>query len=95
MTVYQLTLEADSPPNIMIGQNIHGAEVVEMKIISSKLMSAAELAVKHGLSVNTIRGRLKDFNQGTRGKHLYDPVIAKDLLSEKRSRGKSGAGRKN
>jgi hypothetical protein len=78
---YIITVESDSPPQVMLGQNIGGGIVKELKEV--ELVSAAQLAEKYSLSTTTIRDRLASIDQGTPGKALYNPRLAHDLLSTK------------
>lgn len=91
---YTITVESDTPPQIMLGQNIGGGIVKELKEVAHELLSASQLAEKYNMSVQTIRRKLADFNQGTSGKYLYNSKIADELLNPKK-RNTSGARRKN
>jgi len=88
-------LECDVPPQIVLGQNIGGGIVKELKEVDTELLSASQLAKKYSLSVDTIRRKLEKFNQGTTGKYLYNSKIADEILSAKTKRGTGGARRKN
>ena len=68
LSKYTITVEADSPPQVMLGQNIGGGIVKELKEVEMELVSAAKLAEKYNLSTTTIRERLASINQGTQGK---------------------------
>lgn len=92
---YAVILESDTPPSIMLGQNIGGGIVKELKEVEAELLSASQLAKKYNLSVDTIRRKLEKFNQGTSGKCLYDSKIADGILSNQAKRGKGGARRIN
>ena len=83
---YTITVESDTPPQITLGQNIGGGKVVKMQQEDVALVTAAHLALKYSLSVNTVRNRLISINQGTDGKHLYDPALAHTLLTTKSER---------
>jgi hypothetical protein len=61
---YAVILESDTPPSIMLGQNIGGGIVKELKEVSQELVTASQLAVTYNLSVNTIRDKLVSINQG-------------------------------
>ena len=67
LSKYTITVEADSPPQVMLGQNIGGSIVKELKEVEMELVSAAKLAEKYNLSTTTIRERLASINQGTQG----------------------------
>ena len=81
MARYTITVEADAPPKIMLGQDIFGAVVKELKEVDVELVSASHLAQRYNLSVTTIRDKLVSINQGTQGKALYNPRLAHDLLT--------------
>ena len=91
MAAYLIKVEADNPPQIMLGQNIGGGIVKELKEVEVELVSASHLAQKYNLSTTTIRERLISINQGTQGKALYDPRLAHDLLTTKNKRGRPRA----
>jgi hypothetical protein len=91
MAAYLIKVEADNPPQIMLGQNIGGGIVKELKEVEVELVSASHLAQKYNLSVTTIREKLAPINQGTQGKALYDPRLAHDLLTTKNKRGRPRA----
>ena len=91
MAAYLIKVEADNTPQIMLGQNIGGGIVKELKEVEVELVSASHLAQKYNLSVTTIREKLAPINQGTQGKALYDPRLAHDLLTTKNKRGRPRA----
>ena len=91
MAAYLIKVEADNPPQIMLGQNIGGGIVKELKEVEVELVSASHLAQKYNLSATTIREKLAPINQGTQGKALYDPRLAHDLLTTKNKRGRPRA----
>lgn len=80
---YIITVESDTPPQVMLGQNIGGGIVKELKEVDIELVSATHLAEKYNLSTTTIRDRLVSINQGTHGKALYNPRLAHDILTSK------------
>lgn len=86
MLIYTITVESDSPPQIFLGENLGGAVVTKLEKAKQELVSAAQLAKSYNLSVNTIRTRLVNINQGTEGKCLYDPEAAHNLLTTKESK---------
>lgn len=88
MARYTITVEADAPPKIMLGQDIFGAVVKELKEVDVELVSASHLAQRYNLSVTTIRDKLVSINQGTTGKALYNPRLAHDLLTTKVRKGR-------
>ncbi|AOA58295.1 DNA-binding protein [Acinetobacter larvae] len=86
---YIVILEANTPPQITLGQNICGATVTKLEKAKQELVTAAQLAKMHNISVDTIRRKLSSINQGTIGKALYDPELASGILqgaSSKRGR---------
>ncbi|MCY1161779.1 hypothetical protein D9M71_19080 [compost metagenome] len=91
MAAYLIKVEADTPLQIVLGQNIGGGIVKELKEVEVELVSAAQLAQKYNLSATTIRDRLVSINQGTQGKALYNPRLAHDLLTTKNKRGRPRA----
>jgi hypothetical protein len=91
MAAYLIKVEADNPPQIMLGQNIGGGIVKELKEVEVELVSASHLAQKYNLSATTIREKLAPINQGTQGKALYDPRLAHNLLTTKNKRGRPRA----
>ena len=91
MAAYLIKVEADNPPQIMLGQNIGGGIVKELKEVEVDLVSATHLAQKYNLSTTTIRERLVSINQGTQGKALYNPRLAHSLLTSKNKRGRPRA----
>lgn len=88
---YTITIESDVPPQIMLGQNIGGGIVKELKEVEIDLVSASCLAQRYNLSVTTIRERLASINQGTQGKALYNPKLAHSMLTQKTKRGRPRA----
>ena len=88
---YTITIESDTPPQVMLGQNIGGGIVKELKQVEVDLVSVAHLAKKYNLSTTTIRKRLVSINQGTQGKALYNPRLAHDVLTSKNKRGRPRA----
>lgn len=83
---YIITVESDIPPQILLGQNLGGAIVTKLEQEKLELVSAADLAVKYNLSVDTIRRKLSTINQGTEGKALYNPIQADALLKDRTKR---------
>lgn len=90
-----ITVECDGPLQVLLGENIGGGIVKELKEVAHELLSASQLAEKYNMSVQTIHRKLTNFNQGTPGKHLYSAKIADELLNPKTKRGTGGAKRKN
>lgn len=86
MQKYIITVESDKPPLIMVGQNIGGSIVKELKEVTQELMTASQLAALYNLSARTIRDKLVSINQGTVGKFLYNPRLAHDILTNQKSK---------
>ena len=93
MPEFIVTIEAESAPQIVIGQRIFGGMVTALKLEKRKLVSVSELVAKYGLSDETIRTKCISINQGSNGKHLYDPDAADAIL--KNSKVRRGPKRKN
>lgn len=91
---YLITVKSNEPPKIFLGDKIGGAEVVEMKRSEDDLMSSSQLALKYNVSVQTVRRKLSEYNQGSDGKFLYNPLIADEILRPKPKK-KAGARRIN
>lgn len=91
MARYTIIVEADVPPKITLGQDIFGAVVKELKEVDIELVSASQLAQKYNLSVTTIRDKLASINQGTGGKHLYNPRLAHEMLTQRVKKGRPRA----
>ncbi|WP_180122861.1 HTH domain-containing protein [Acinetobacter sp. YH12086] len=79
---YTITVESNAPPQLYLGAIIGGATVVEMRQEKIELISAAEIAQRHGISAATVRRKLAAINQGTEGKFLYDPTAASQMLKD-------------
>lgn len=88
---YIITVESDSPPQVMLGQNIGGGIVKELKEVDVELVPASQLAKIYNLSVTTVREKLVSINQGTEGKGLYNPKLAHNLLTQKIRKGRPRA----
>ena len=90
---YTITVESDTPPQILLGQNLGGAIVTKLEQEKQELISAAELAKLYNLSVSNIREKLIAINQGTSGKHMYNPEMARQILTrnETNKRGRKRA----
>lgn len=86
MPEFVVTIDADSAPQIVLGQKLFGGTVTALKLEKRKLVSVAELVTKYGFSDETIRNKLAVINQGTNGKHMYDPEAADALLKKQTRR---------
>ena len=80
MPEFVVTIDADSAPQIVLGQKLFGGTVTALKLEKRKLVSVAELVAKYGFSDETIRTKLAEINQGSQGKCMYDPDAADELL---------------
>ena len=93
MAEFIVTIEADSTPQIVLGQILLGGTVTALKLEKRKLVSVSELVAKYGYSDETIRTKCISINQGSNGKHMYDPDAADALLRNPKFR--RGSRRKN
>lgn len=87
MHKYTITLEAESPPQIMLGERVGGGVVVELKR-ETTLATTKELARHYNVSEKTVRNKLADINQGTEGKALYDRRRAEEIMRTVHKRGR-------
>lgn len=94
MAEFIVTIEADSAPQIVLGQRIFGGTVTALKLEKRKLVSVSELVAKYGLSDETIRTKCAVINQGSNGKHMYDPDAA-DAILKNVTKSRRGPKRKN
>ncbi|MCF9035307.1 DNA-binding protein [Acinetobacter nectaris] len=91
-----ITVEGPIPPRFMLGDDIGGGVIItEMKKVDEELVSTSQLALKYNLSVQTVRRKLAQFNQGSNGKGLYSIKIADEILNPKTKQKTGGAKRKN
>lgn len=90
---YIITIESDTPPPIILGSGLAGGTVTELRVEKPSLVSASQLALRYGLSTETIRQKLASIKQGSGSKCLYDPMVAHEILCP--SKAKTGAKRKN
>ncbi len=80
---YTITVESDTPPQVMLGQSIFGGKVTGLEMENTpSLVSVAWLAERYGFSKPTIIKKLEGHNMGTDGKHLYNPKVASVVLSQ-------------
>lgn len=87
---YLIEVECETPPAILLGQNLFGGKVTALKVEDvPKLVTVSWLVERYGLSKATIIKRLEGCNQGTGGKHLYEAKVAMLVLtnSQKSKRG--------
>ena len=75
------------------GQLRNGAIVTKLEQEKQELVSAAKLAKLYNLSISTVRAKLIAINQGTSGKHMYNPELARQILTrnETNKRGRKRA----
>lgn len=92
---YVIEVEADVPPTVLLGQSLFGGKVTALKIESfPKLVPISWIIERYGFAKTTIIKKLEGHNQGTEGKHLYDPKIV-DLLLQNAQKSKRGPKRVN
>lgn len=87
---YVIEVESETPPAILLGQNLFGGKVTALKVEDvPKLVTVSWLVERYGLSKATIIKKLEGYNQGTDGKHLYETKVAMLVLtnSQKSKRG--------
>lgn len=88
---YIITVESDSPPQICLGDKIHGATVVALETEQyPDLVDLTWLTKRFPMSRDTLSRQLELFNVGSTGKKLYDPNIVvpflKSNINSKRGR---------
>lgn len=81
MNEYMITLQSDHAPELLLGQKLLGGKVIALNISKRSLVTVNDLMKKYGYSRPTIIEKLEKINQGTPGKHLYDPDQADELLN--------------
>lgn len=92
---YIITVESDIPPQICLGDKIHGATVVALEIEQyPDLVDLNWLTKRFPISRDTLSRQLELFNLGSVGKKLYDPNIVVPFLKNKIEY-KAGRKRKN
>ena len=94
LSKYIITVESNVPPQIFLGADIGGATVIGMQQEKVELVSAAWLAERYSISVDSVRRKCAAINQGTTGKALYNPKLA-DAILKNEVKSKRGARRKN
>lgn len=95
MKTFQITIEADKPPQVLVGENVFGGVVKEMKLLDTVLLSSEQLAAKYNISAQTVRRKLAGYNQGLSTKCLYNAAIADEILNPKAKKSTGGPRRKN
>ncbi|WP_227591174.1 cytochrome P450 [Acinetobacter shaoyimingii] len=90
--MFQITVTGDEL-QLFLGEQIGGAKVVEIKDVSPEFVTPQELALKYGISEDTVRAKLASINQGVGKKCKYKPDEAHLILSQKAK--KAGRGRIN
>lgn len=74
---YIITVESDTPPQIWLGDKIHGATVVALETEQyPDLVDLTWLTKRFPMSRDTLSRQLELFNISSTGKKLYDPNIA-------------------
>lgn len=87
MNKYIITVESETPPQIMLGERIAGALVVELKQ-DNALATTAQLASYYSVSTKTIREKLAHINEGTSGKALYNIHKAAEIMRTAHKKGR-------
>ncbi|MDY6530202.1 hypothetical protein [Acinetobacter faecalis] len=86
MAVFQITATGDEL-QLFIGAVLEGgAKVVEIKDVSPVFVSPQELALKYGISEDTVRAKLASINKGVGRKCKYVPKEADLILGQKANR---------
>lgn len=85
MGMFQITVTGDAL-QLFLGAEIGGAKVVEIKDVSPEFVTPQELAVKFGISEDTVRAKLASINQGVGKKCKYKPEEAHLILSQRTKR---------
>ncbi|NHC02371.1 hypothetical protein G9F31_01045 [Acinetobacter sp. 187] len=93
MGMFQITVTGDAL-QLFLGAEIGGAKVVEIKDVSPEFVTPQELAVKYGISEDTVRAKLACIDKGVGRKCKYKPNEADLILGQKQKKG-VGRGRKN
>lgn len=71
---YIVVLEGEVPPKLVLGDEIAGCKIIELKSEEfPRRVDAAWLLERYTLSRQYITEHLRVFNKGNDGKHLYDP----------------------
>ncbi|MFW2097773.1 MULTISPECIES: hypothetical protein [Acinetobacter] len=82
MGTFQVTLQGDEL-QLLLGAQVGGAKVVEIKDVSPEFVTPQELSIKFGISEDTIRDKLASINRGIGRKCKYKPEEAYLILSQK------------
>ena len=78
---YIITVESETPPQICLGDKIHGATVIALETEQyPDLVDLAWLTKRFPVSRDTLSRQLELFNLGSPGKKLYDPNIVIPFL---------------
>ncbi|WP_166167058.1 hypothetical protein [Acinetobacter sp. SA01] len=78
---YIITVESDTPPQICLGDKIHGATVIALETEQyPDFVDLAWLTKRFPMSRKTLSQKLELFNVGNSGKKLYDPNIVIPFL---------------
>ena len=85
MGTYQITVQGEAP-QVFVGSELAGAKVVEIKDVSPAFVSPQELALKYGISEDTVRAKLAAINKGVGRKCKYVPKEADLILGHKANR---------
>lgn len=85
MAIFQMVLTGDQL-SAFVGEEFAGAKIVEIKDISPEFVSPQELALKYGISEDTVRAKLASINKGVGRKCKYVPKEADLILGQKANR---------
>lgn len=92
---YIITVESDTPPQICLGDKIHGTTVVALETEQyPDLVDLTWLTKRFPMSRDTLSRQLELFNIGSTGKNLYDPNIVIPFL-KMNMKNRRGRPRKN
>ena len=85
MAIFQMVLTGDQL-SAFVGEEFAGAKIVEIKDISPEFVSPQELALKYGISEDTVRAKLGAIKKGVGPKCKYVPKEADLILGHKASK---------
>ena len=85
MGTFLITVQGDAP-KLLLGADVGGAKVIEIKDVSPDFVSPQELAEKYGYTEQYVRNRLASINKGIGKKHKYKPEEAHLILGQKEKR---------
>ena len=84
---YIIKTKGDKPPQILLGQDIGGGEVIAIEAVEMpKLVTLSWLIEQTSMKRDAILNRIRQYNKGSDHKHLYDPEEVLPLLTIKKKR---------